>query len=262
MVEDLFKRAFTAIELIIVLIIISLLISLSFQLNDFVRDKELKSMMIKANNYHQSVQVFYDLYQAIPGDFSQATTVISSDITYNGNGDNIINGYSDNEGIYLWEHLYYAELVSFLPIYTSNIPASEQIDCTGATNDVVYPGFNTPWLKTNDSFISIAFIQGDFGAINDMASNYVIGNGATCHNNNVYSANGVITPHEAMLIYDKYYGKKPYELAYQYNDDKIFFTYAIIRFVSAVSGEDCDYQNPSSTNKKICYIFYRQKIED
>ncbi|MBT4990009.1 MAG: hypothetical protein HOM96_05695 [Rickettsiales bacterium] len=258
-----FDRAFTILELAIVFIIIAIMMSSSLKMTDYIRDKEIKSLMYEASTYHQAVQSFYDLYEEIPGDMSNASTVISGDIVNNGNGDGIVDGYSSDETLYAWEHLYYAELINILPIYESNIPSDEIITCpTGSLVEAKYPGYNIPWIKPNKTFISIAYMKGDAAVSNDLFVTFVLGNGKTCNYDNILSNDGVLTPQEARLIYDKYYGKIPRPAAVGYSVDKDLTSEDIIRFATSSNTDSCDYTSVASDSNRICYIFYRQEIED
>jgi len=239
------------------------MMSSSLKMSDYIRHQEIKSLMSEAKKYHISVQSFYDLYTEIPGDMSNSSTIISGDVANDGNGDDIVNGYSSDETLYAWEHLYYAELVNMLPIYESNIPSAEVITCpTDSVGEAKYPGFNIPWIKTNNSFISIAYMQSDTGVSNDLFVTFVIGNGKTCNYDNILSNDGILTATEARLVYDKYYGKIPRPADLGYSASKDLTSEDIIRFATSSSTVTCDYSNISTNNQKICYIFYRQEIED
>lgn len=234
--------------------------SSSLKLTNFVRNQELKTIMTTVNNYHQAVQSFYDLYDDVPGDMSNASSLISSSIINNGNGDDIVDGYGSNEGLYAFEHLYYANLISFLPIYTDNIPTDEIISCSESAIETKYPGYNIPWIKTNNSFIAVAYLK-DSDVASDKFASYVIGNGKTCNENYSYSQKGVVTPEEAKLLYDKYSGRIPRPDAFAFNESKSFSFDNSVKFGS-IDTNACDYKSVDSLKKKICYIFYQQKINN
>jgi len=260
MVEDRSKQAFSILELAIVIIIIAIMISSSLKMTSFLRNQQLKNIMTTVDGYHQAVQSFYDLYATIPGDMSTASTVISSDIANNGNGDEIIDGYNSDEGLYVFEHLYYADLINFLPIYTASIPDDEIISCSSSAIETKYPGYNIPWIKTNNSFLAVAYMQ-DSDVSSDRFVSYVIGNGKTCNENYAYSQKGVITPEEARLLYDKYSGKIPRPDAFAFNEAKTFSFDNSVKFGS-IDDDACDYKSIDSLKKKVCYIFYQQKINN
>ncbi len=260
MVVGQFRSAFSILELAIVIIIIAIIMSSSLKMTDFIRNQELKNMMTTVNSYHKSVQSFYDLYAKIPGDISNASTLISSDIVNNGNGDNIIDGYYSDEDLYVFEHLYYAELINFLPIYTANIPADEIISCSSSLIETKYPGYNIPWINTNNSFLAISYMQDNDDNYDSFVS-YVIGNGKTCNENNQYSQKGVITPEEAKLLYNKYSGRIPRPDEYAFNES-ISFTFDNSVKFGSINDDNCDYKSVDNLNEKICYIFYQQKINN
>jgi type II secretory pathway pseudopilin PulG len=260
MVEGQFRKAFSILELAIVIIIIAIMISSSLKMTSFIRNQELKNIMTTVSSYHKSVQSFYDLYATIPGDMSNASTLISSDIVNNGNGDEFVDAYNSDEGLYVFEHLYYADLITFLPIYTASIPDDEIILCSSSAIETKYPGYNIPWIKANNSFLAVAYMQ-DSDVSSDRFTSYVIGNGKTCNENYSYSQKGVVTPEEAKLLYDKYSGRIPRPDAFAFNESKSFSFDNSVKFGS-IDGEACDYKSVDSLKKKVCYIFYQQKINN
>lgn len=258
-----FKRAFTILELSIVFVIIALMMAGSLKFSHYIRNQEIKSLMTESDKFYQAIQSFYDLYNQIPGDMSNASTLISSDITNDGDGDDVTDGYNSDEGLYAWEHLYYANFINMLPIYEADIPSSETITCpVGSVGEAKYPGFNIPWIKTNNSSIAIGYMQGETGVDNDLFITFVIGNGKTCNYNNVLSSSGILTNSEAKLLYDKYYGKIPRPAALGYSVSKDLTSEDIIIFATASSTTSCDYTSTSRNNQKVCYLLYRFELED
>jgi prepilin-type N-terminal cleavage/methylation domain-containing protein len=93
-------KAFTLVELSIVLVIIGLIIG-GITLGGKLKENSiLRSIMKQITTYSQAYHLFKDSYNAMPGDILNATSYWSS--STNGNGDGII---STAEGYYSFSHL-------------------------------------------------------------------------------------------------------------------------------------------------------------
>ncbi|MDC0857327.1 prepilin-type N-terminal cleavage/methylation domain-containing protein [Rickettsiales bacterium] len=101
------KKAFTLIELAIVLIIIGILIGTILYATEFRRSAEVRSTMKQLLNYQAAYNNFQDRYEARPGDFNRAYDFwpdnCESAEFCNGDG----NGYIDSnkEAHLAWKHL-------------------------------------------------------------------------------------------------------------------------------------------------------------
>jgi prepilin-type N-terminal cleavage/methylation domain-containing protein len=83
------KKGFTLIELSIVLVIIGLIIGGVLIGQDLIKAAETRSLVSQLNAYNSAVNSFRSKYNALPGDFAQASTYISATAT-NGDGNGII----------------------------------------------------------------------------------------------------------------------------------------------------------------------------
>ena len=109
-----YKRGFTLIELSIVIVIIGLIVAGVVGGQSLVRQAKLRSVISEVNEYNVAMNAFILEYDALPGDFDNATSYWPSGGTSNGNGDRVIHVQSPNvntEAIRGWEHLSLAEII-------------------------------------------------------------------------------------------------------------------------------------------------------
>jgi prepilin-type N-terminal cleavage/methylation domain-containing protein len=120
-------RAFSLVELSIVLVILGLLIGGILSGQALIRAAELRSITTEYSRYVTATQTFRDKYFALPGDMTNATsfwnaahatpatcvtTASSTALTCNGNGDGqIYPGTGSNESYRYWQHLANAGLI-------------------------------------------------------------------------------------------------------------------------------------------------------
>lgn len=183
------KKAFSLVELSIVLVILGLLTGGILAGQSLIRAAELRSITSDINKYQAATLTFRDKYFALPGDMlnatrfwgvqagtgSDATCVAAASTTQatcNGNGDGIVNGggvwgQPIRFEIYrFWQHLANAGLVegsfSGVPISGNlgslpgtNVPASK-ISTAGFDTHDVYTDGTGPWWQNN----SMAFLIG------------------------------------------------------------------------------------------------------
>ncbi len=121
------RKAFSLVELSIVLVILGLLVGGILAGRSLIRASELRSVMTEASKYSSAVFSFRDKYFALPGDmanatqFWQAATVCpgtsvnpsTDNKTCDGNGDGLIGatGSTAYERFRLWQQLASAALV-------------------------------------------------------------------------------------------------------------------------------------------------------
>ncbi len=97
------KKAFTLVELSIVLIVISLLISVVIVGVQIVRGSELKSVIAKVNDMKNAISQFKSTYQKLPGDIGNATSFWPG--VENGNNNGMIEDQPGNEAFSVLTHL-------------------------------------------------------------------------------------------------------------------------------------------------------------
>ena len=122
------NRAFSLVELSIVLVILGLLTGGILAGQSLIRAAELRSVTTQFNQYMAATQTFRDKYMALPGDMTNATrfwgaahatpatcrtTASTSALTCDGNGDGntVDNGTTSNESYRFWQQLANAGLL-------------------------------------------------------------------------------------------------------------------------------------------------------
>lgn len=122
------KKAFSLVELSIVLVILGLLTGGILGGQALIRAAELRSISTDLTNYQTAIHTFKDKYFAMPGDMPNALLFWPADTplncansgpgqvprreTCNGNGNGIIDGVQLQEAWRFWQHLSNAELIS------------------------------------------------------------------------------------------------------------------------------------------------------
>jgi len=104
------NKAFTLIELSIVLIIISLIVGGVVSGKSLIRSAEIRSVISEYSTYQTAYNSFIMQYDSIPGDMANASEYwpgVAAD--GNGNGRNYV---FSSEGVNAWHHLSLAELVN------------------------------------------------------------------------------------------------------------------------------------------------------
>jgi prepilin-type N-terminal cleavage/methylation domain-containing protein len=163
------KRAFSLVELSIVLVILGLLVGGVLAGQSLIRAAELRAVTSEYARYTAAIMSFRDKYFALPGDMPNATqfwgpnrdtgagcpSPITPDTgTCNGDGAGFIGPNTgqtttvtdtsfENEGIRAWYHLAKAGLIEG--------SYNQQVDMTGVQYNV-YPGINVPRGKISNSY--------------------------------------------------------------------------------------------------------------
>jgi prepilin-type N-terminal cleavage/methylation domain-containing protein len=140
------RKAFSLIELSIVLIIIGLLVAGVTGGASLIKNAELRSVMNEARGYQTAVNSFYAKFNALPGDYDKIIGEGGQ-----GNNDGLINFYAPNsiatmtdnrmEGIIALEHLVNGSFIesNFTPL-SANAPS-------GIWSGPLTPGTNIPGSK-------------------------------------------------------------------------------------------------------------------
>ncbi len=102
------NHGFLILEVAIALLIIGLLVGGVLKAQELLESSKLQASIKNIESYRLSAHLFQDRYGALPGDFSEATTYISSTLK-NGNGNGIIEG---DEASQFWQHLVAAGFIS------------------------------------------------------------------------------------------------------------------------------------------------------
>jgi len=113
------KKAFTMVEMAIVLVIIGLILGAVMKGQELINNAKQKRYYSLEREIVASVLTYYDKFNAYPGDDPQAQKHLNDTNTKNGDGDGHIEGgfiynCSDNtkETCALWEHLRLANILS------------------------------------------------------------------------------------------------------------------------------------------------------
>lgn len=208
-------RAFTLVELSIVLVILGLLVGGTLAGRSLIRNAELRNILDEKEQYVSAITQFQSRFQYLPGDFARAGDYfgLSADCggtsslataTCNGNGNGSIEmelsylaiGAPFNEELFFaWAHLFAAGLV--------NIDYSGQQGL--AENDAI-GGVNVPNSKVDPGTWLIANLYGPSGGVFYFDGNYqhTLFLGAESNTNpTAFNYDGVITPLEAYSIDSK-----------------------------------------------------------
>ena len=160
-------RAFSLVELSIVLVILGLLVGGVLSGQSLIRASELRAATAEYQRYYTAAQAFRDKYFAIPGDFNNAQAFwgqstacggASATGTCNGNGDGQIGqpggAAATGENFQFWRQLAFAGLVE--GNYTG-------VSGPASASDVVI-GTNTPKSKMSNSGWSALYSDNSGGA--------------------------------------------------------------------------------------------------
>lgn len=172
------SRAFSLVELSIVLVILGLLTGGILAGQSLIRAAELRAIPTEVSRFNAAVMAFRDKYFALPGDMSNATkfwnaaascpgdhtTPATGTATCDGNGNGFISNASNwNETWRAWQHLANAGLIegsytgvpgsadAFLGVAGSNMPRSKAATNAGYAYAVLqnYTVDTTPYFRGN-----------------------------------------------------------------------------------------------------------------
>jgi prepilin-type N-terminal cleavage/methylation domain-containing protein len=108
---------FTLIELSIVLVIIGLIVGGVLVGQDLIKAAEQRKTISEAERYKTAYQAFRLKYNAIPGDMTNAVSVLGATAGHNGDGNGnimystLVYGDATAEGLMFFEHLGLANLI-------------------------------------------------------------------------------------------------------------------------------------------------------
>ncbi|MFZ4541485.1 MAG: type II secretion system protein [Rickettsiales bacterium] len=154
------NRAFTLVELSIVLVILGLLVGGILSGQALIRAAELRAVSTEYSRYVTATHTFRDKYLALPGDMNNAVSFWGA-ATVNGNGDGVVNtgaAGASGEIFQYWNQLAQARLIegtytgiagvggSGHAIIGTNVPAS-RLPSTGWTDYYMgnYAGNGEMW---------------------------------------------------------------------------------------------------------------------
>lgn len=107
------QKGFSLIESAIVLVIMGFLIGGILKGKELIESARLKRVVSQLNEYRLATSAFLDKYDALPGDFNKASTLIHQELQ-NGNGNGIVEGAglaAGSEALNFWAHLAAAGLI-------------------------------------------------------------------------------------------------------------------------------------------------------
>jgi len=112
------RRAFTLVELAIVLVIIGIILGAILKGQELINNAKMKRMYNQYRETVAAIYTYYDRYGKFPGDDNLATS--RGWTTQDGDGDGLIDGgfefdcdsANNDESCVVWEHLRLAEIIS------------------------------------------------------------------------------------------------------------------------------------------------------
>lgn len=106
------NKAFTLVELAIVLVIIGLIVGGVLGAQSLIESSNRQEIVKDIRKFSTAINAFQLEYNALPGDFTEAEDYWGASNTTNGNGDKKINaGLYYYEEIGIWNHLGLAEIL-------------------------------------------------------------------------------------------------------------------------------------------------------
>ena len=142
------QQGFTLIEIAIVLVIIGLLLGGILQGQSLINSARVRNLISQIDGIKAAFYGFQDRYRALPGDFSQATTLIPN-ASKDGDGNGQITG---TEAIAVWDHLSHAGFITGTYVYASpETPATTPANPWNAYIQLIYDNnyVGTPTLRHN-----------------------------------------------------------------------------------------------------------------
>lgn len=103
-------RAFTLIELSIVMVIIALIVGGILKAGSLQDASQIQAVIKQVQGHITTATLFQERYSTLPGDMIDAESIWGGSLTDNGNGDGQVSGETTEEPHY-WQHLFLAELM-------------------------------------------------------------------------------------------------------------------------------------------------------
>jgi len=233
---------FTLLEVSMVIVIISLIMGSIVFATSLIRNAEMQNIYGEMEGHLTAIKTFQDKYQALPGDFSSASSIFSG--VSNGNGNGIINSSMSTEPFYAWKHLLAAKLIE---AYFSGW-------CPGGGMclfEYCIPGTNIPTSQIATAGWSLKYVASSSADLlytaGDTIPGHVLWFGGTCFNEGSDDKQmPVITPEEADLIDQKF-------------DDGLPGTGKIVSQVSGL-GTECHSSSSAynlSVTTKVCGLVFK-----
>jgi len=175
------KKAFSLIELSIVVAIIALLLTVGLSAGKVVKQYELKRIVAMTESYANSFRAFYDIYKVTPGDTDQGYNLFNhtdSDTNCederinaakpkgcNGDNDGTVSSLGSAgdaaESILAYYHLFKADLISYNNKNDININNVSGGGGLSGCDDksILSPGVNIPLLNIRNSGVYLVSID-------------------------------------------------------------------------------------------------------
>lgn len=129
--KNLLNKGVTLVEITIVLAILALLLAGVVSVGNIREQYQLRSIVADLQNYKNAITMFDDIYNALPGDYSDP----NSELGLGGDGDGRIEFSTSNltpvEDLIAWYHLRVADLIK--GNYTGVAVATQRYNITGNT---------------------------------------------------------------------------------------------------------------------------------
>lgn len=118
-------QGFSLVELSIALVVIGLLVGGALKGLELVESARLKTVLAQVKDFRIAVSTFMDRYEALPGDYGEASRYIKPGLV-DGNHSGTIDGAGldrTSEAVAFWTHLAAADLISSPGVLPSGGPA-------------------------------------------------------------------------------------------------------------------------------------------
>lgn len=203
------RRAFSLIELSIVLIIIGLLIAGVTGGASLIKSSELRSVITESRTWSVSVNSFFNQFDNLPGDFSGALGDVAGGdgdgrIEYSNNGT-AAGDLSNYEGRNAWRHLSITNILDTSVVYSSSDntdvltidPASTALSSFGdsaPSSKIGSAGWDFDYNSTSTH--NVVVVTGTISAAAAGSANTLV--------NGTVISSGVLTPVDALSLDSKY----------------------------------------------------------
>lgn len=138
-------KAFTLVELSIVIVIIGLLVGGVMAGMSLVKSARLQSVITDYNKYNTSYTTFKLQYNAIPGDMKNASSYWGTAV--NGDGNRLVGDYAINqaEALGVWQHLALAGLIegTYTGTYGAGIVLGSNAPKTGYNSKTTFYAYGS-----------------------------------------------------------------------------------------------------------------------